>query len=89
MKLSANKLHINLFTPFLSLNRSLRYITADAFMIREKLGINFAQLIPEVSAGERDGENKESARPEKERKKKMKEGKKTNHQAGICGIVSE
>lgn len=35
-----------------SLHLGLCCITADAFMIREKLGISFARLIPEVSAGE-------------------------------------
>lgn len=40
----------------LSFSLSLCCVTADALMIREKVGISFARLIPEVSGREREKE---------------------------------
>lgn len=57
-KKKMNKCCIFTCSALFSLHLGPRCITADAFMIREKLRISFARLIPEVSAGERDGENK-------------------------------
>lgn len=57
-------------------------------MIREKLGISFARLIPEVSAGERerDGENKEGARPEKQQKRKWRRERKPITELASVGL---
>lgn len=83
-----NKLHIYLFTPFLSLNLGLRCITADAFMIREKLGISFARLIPEVSAGERGMERMKRVQGQKKSGKENKGGRENQSSSlasvGLC-----
>lgn len=65
------------------LSPSLCCITTDALMIREKVGISFARLIPEVRQSQRKlrERSKESA-------KKMKEGETTHHQVGICELMS-
>lgn len=78
-----------MFAPLLSLNLGLPYITADAFVIREKLGISFARLIPEVSAGERERERIKSARPEKkrvEKKEKKKKGCRENQSSSLASV---
>lgn len=64
-------------------------ITTDALMIREKVGISFARLIPEVSGREaaREREQRERSK-ECTRPGKMKEGETTNHQVGIRELAS-
>lgn len=80
----ANKFHIYFFTPFLSVNLGLSYITADAFMIREKLRISFARLIPEVSAGEREMERIKRVQGQKKGGKENEGGEKK----AITGLAS-
>ena len=59
----------------LSLSLSLCCVTADALMIREKVRISFARLIPEVSGRERERE-REKEREQRERSTRPKESEK-------------
>ena len=72
------QLHIHMFSLFslsLSLSLSLCCVTADALMIREKVRISFARLIPEVSGRERERE-REKEREQRERSTRPKESEK-------------